>query len=79
MDPGAISCGAIATAVDGRQLDAATIWATGQMRAAVLSGALPGPAPQQDDDEGIATVLSDYCRTYPDATVRDAFDAMIAG
>lgn len=79
MDPGEISCTSIATAVDGRYIDAATIWAGGQYRAAILRGDLPGPAPQDDYDEGIATFISDYCRTYSGATARDAFNAIVAG
>ena len=59
---------------------AATIWGTGQMRSRGPQRRPAGPAPQQDDDEGIATVLFRYIAgPIPMPRCATPFDAMIAG
>jgi len=77
-DPGTITCAQVRGATDGTYIDAATIWGMGQVRAAILSGAYGGTAPDGAYDEGIATFITNACRESgaPD-TVAEVMDTYI--
>lgn len=74
MDPGQITCAQVTS--NPGYLSAATDWADGRWRAATLSGALPGPVP---DRATLSGSIAAYCGSYPAATARDAYGALIAG